>query len=483
MTAPLRAAVYVRLSSYRDDDPSLSPASQEESCRALALARGWDVVDVVTDLDESASDKGRRLERPGLAELLRRLGDVDVIVARDLSRFARSVADFTALAETCRAEGVALATTKEALDLSTPSGRFVATILAAFAEMEAASTGERVTAHRAAAAKAGRYAGGKPPFGYRTAPALDGAPGSVLVPDEAEAATLRRAVRLLLEGRSLYRTAALLNEAEETRPRSGVWDGTRLKRAVLNPAAQGVAIYKGEPVRDADGLPSRPYAPVLSTDDVEHLRALLERPAGAAPRRARSALLSGLAVCGVCGAPLHRAVLSQSARGNSPARRYDVYRCGGRSAGRDCTGVTIKGEHLDDFVADEFLYRFGFFREMRAVERVRPASGLADVEAALRDATEAMREPGADVAALAARVTTLASKRDALAAVEETTTEVVDTGRTMAEAWEAADLLERQRLLADVVDVVRVGRGVRGRRAFDPSRVALVMRGEEDEGA
>ena len=176
-----RALIYVRLSSYRGDkDPSLSPPRQEEQCRAYCLAKGWSVVEVISDLDVSGSDKGLRLERPGLRKIRERFGSFDVVIFAKLDRMARNVVDFMAFAAEAEEHGATLVSVAESLDLTSASGRFIATILTAFAEMEAAMIATRVTESIDSLRNSGRFAGGVVPYGYRSAPNPNGN-GMVLV--------------------------------------------------------------------------------------------------------------------------------------------------------------------------------------------------------------------------------------------------------------------------------------------------------------
>lgn len=484
MTATKRAAVYVRLSDYRDDtDPTLSPASQEEACRAYAAAHGWEVVAVEADLDETGTDKGRRLDRPGLARLLRRLDEFEVIIARDLSRFSRSVVDFLTLADRCTKRGVALVALREQIDLTTSAGRMTATILSAVAEAEAAQVGERVRAHRAAAAEAGRYSGGQIAYGMRRIDNPKG-PGSILVPDPDEADVIRRAIDLLLEDRvTLYRAAQTLTE-EGMLPRSGKpWTTSSLGRTLRNPTLRGYAVYRGALVTDPDGVPVRYWEPIITPEDWARLEPLLASRGASGQRRERSSILSGLAVCGRCGGALHRGVQTFPKR---KGHAYDVMRCGGRSVGRECSGVTVKREHVEGYVLDEYLKRFGWMPEERAIERPGNSEALDAVREAITRTTEAMREPGADIPALASRLQSLAARRDALAEeAAEPVIERVATGRTLAEAVtdEETPLAVRQALLADVIDRIEVGPGQRGRRALDTTRFRLVWRADIPEFA
>lgn len=113
-------------------------------------------------------------------------------------------------ADEAASHGAALVSVAESLDLTTPSGRFVATILVAFAEMEAAAILTRVLEGIDRVRALGRWAGGNPPYGYRIVGRADG-PGYILAPDPTAAEVVREAARRVLAGESLYSVALDFN--------------------------------------------------------------------------------------------------------------------------------------------------------------------------------------------------------------------------------------------------------------------------------
>ena len=146
-----RAIGYVRLSVHKgEDDPSTSPQRQRDEIEALASRNGWSLVDVLSDLDESGSEHGRRLERPGLAAAIAAIhaGDADVLVVARLDRLARSTRDFLTVTEQ-----VPVASAKEEIDTSGAHGRFQAQLLAGLAELESGIISERVSSGVKAARK------------------------------------------------------------------------------------------------------------------------------------------------------------------------------------------------------------------------------------------------------------------------------------------------------------------------------------------
>jgi DNA invertase Pin-like site-specific DNA recombinase len=109
---------------------------------------------------ETAS--GSRADRPELAKLLEQAREGDVVVCWRLDRLGRSLRHLIDLSEQLQERGIGLKSITEAIDTSTPAGRFMFSILGARASMEREIIVERTRAGLHAAAARGRR-GGRPP--------------------------------------------------------------------------------------------------------------------------------------------------------------------------------------------------------------------------------------------------------------------------------------------------------------------------------
>jgi putative DNA-invertase from lambdoid prophage Rac len=145
---PMRAAFYARVSTH--DQQTLG--MQVEAMAAYIKNRGWVASRRIEDIGSGSR------ERPGRESLLMaaRRREIDVIVVWRLDRWGRSVADLMATLREMTELGVGFVSLTEALDLTTPSGRAMAGMLAIFAEFEREILRERVRAGIAQARKEGR---------------------------------------------------------------------------------------------------------------------------------------------------------------------------------------------------------------------------------------------------------------------------------------------------------------------------------------
>lgn len=138
MTGPTPLIGYVRVSTDRQE---LSPDAQRRALEHYAALRGWDGLEVVVDHGAG----GGTLDRPGVREVLDRLTAGGALVVAKVDRLSRSTEDVLALLRRSRAEGWQLVAIDLGVDTSTPLGRFLATIVAAFGELELDLIRQRTT--------------------------------------------------------------------------------------------------------------------------------------------------------------------------------------------------------------------------------------------------------------------------------------------------------------------------------------------------
>lgn len=86
--------------------------------------------------DDAVSGATRAAERPGFADLLKYVREGDTVVVYAIDRLGRNTMDVLETVEHFKAEGVAVVSTREGFDLSTPMGKAMLTMLAAVAELE-----------------------------------------------------------------------------------------------------------------------------------------------------------------------------------------------------------------------------------------------------------------------------------------------------------------------------------------------------------
>jgi len=146
-----RAGLYARVST--NDQQTLS--MQSRAMREYAARRGWTIALQVREVGSGAA---KREAREKLLEAARRR-EIDVVLVWRLDRWGRSVTDLLATLQELEHLAVGCVSLTGALDLTTPTGRAMAGLLAIFAEFEREILRERTRAGLAQARQNGQRLG------------------------------------------------------------------------------------------------------------------------------------------------------------------------------------------------------------------------------------------------------------------------------------------------------------------------------------
>lgn len=115
-------------------------------------------------VDELYIDKasGKNTNRPELKKMMGYVRQGDTVIVESISRFARNTRDLLELVEQMAEKKVEFVSRKEAIDTTTPSGKFMLTIFGAVAELEREYILQRQQEGIAIAKQQGKYRGRKP---------------------------------------------------------------------------------------------------------------------------------------------------------------------------------------------------------------------------------------------------------------------------------------------------------------------------------
>jgi DNA invertase Pin-like site-specific DNA recombinase len=137
----MRVAAYARVSTNNHHQ---DPEVQLRDIRAFCQYKGWEIVE--TYIDRGVS--GAKASRPELNRMMADARDkkFDAVIVWKFDRFARSASHMLRALEEFKTNDIAVVSTTENIDTSTPMGKMVFTVVAAVAEMERAVTVERIHA-------------------------------------------------------------------------------------------------------------------------------------------------------------------------------------------------------------------------------------------------------------------------------------------------------------------------------------------------
>ncbi|MBU0496049.1 MAG: recombinase family protein [Chloroflexi bacterium] len=322
-----RAVLYARVSYDDRENDGLNLAGQLEMCRKYAQDRGYSIMGELAEDDRGVS--GVLFELPQLNRTLdmARAGDYDVLVTREIDRFARSLAkQFVAEQELKRA-GVdieyALAEYPD-----TPEGRLNKHIKATIAEYEREKINERMTRGRRQKVRAGHVvACGRTAYGYRPA-VVDGKQTLIIYESEA------RIVRLIYEWYTGYSAEGRLSNRTIARRLYGMhvptwgdlhpgktnrkcgpceWSGMAIRSIIINETYAGVWRFGGMEVQ-VPAIVSREVWAAAQDRRAENKRKSKRN-------RKYHYLLAGHVRCGKC----HKAMSGTTLKPNGVI--YQYYAC------------------------------------------------------------------------------------------------------------------------------------------------------------
>lgn len=226
---------YIRASTKKQVE---SPETQKQFIRDYIKLQSLGDVTVFADIAKSG--KVPWDERPAGAELFNQIRAGDHVVITKLDRAFRRLSDCVSVLERFERMGVKLHVINllgGAIDLSSPMGRFLIHILAAFAELERAFISERVKDTLASRKRDGRRHCHYPGYGFKWEQRrIRGQFAKVRVRDDEEREVMRSIVQWRT-GSPAWSWDAIrehLNYTLKLKTKDGKeWDCNRIKRACL----------------------------------------------------------------------------------------------------------------------------------------------------------------------------------------------------------------------------------------------------------
>jgi DNA invertase Pin-like site-specific DNA recombinase len=141
-----RVVASLRVSTEEQAACGLGLSAQEAAIRLECDRRGLALVGVFRD--EGVSGSVPPDLRPGLSQAITALdaGEADILMVAKIDRVSRKLAHLLVLTEAATRAGWSIVTCSGTFDMTSPSGRLMASLLGAFAELEAEMISERTTA-------------------------------------------------------------------------------------------------------------------------------------------------------------------------------------------------------------------------------------------------------------------------------------------------------------------------------------------------
>jgi len=489
----MRAAIYARQSRERQDESEASVQAQIESCQLVIGSRGWKHTATFSDQGISGYDpKAVRPDFEAMMESVRRR-ELDVIVVYSLSRLTRRgvIEANRIVGELIEHGATMVSATEPFLDLSTPIGRGIFSLISAMAEQESYMTSSRVTTAKSVIRKRGGWNGGVKPYAMDTRREMvDGVAITVLVPGE-NASVVRTVVDNVMNGASVNSEAQRLNREGIPASNGGQWTRGSLMHLLRHANIAGIAATRrGGIERDSEGAPIEIGEGIISIPRYFDLQLLLDSRTTRVIEPAKMSLLGGLpnVKCGNCGGKI--SANHNNANGGNYKCQQNTQK--GRTA---CPGVSVTMNHADEYVS--FRAQEAFFMADEDSPKMREIARLFNMgavnpeiqrerdrlTAVIQDAQTALEELDADriagvfrgeagtaryrrqAIALADRLESAQAELEALPTESDDPTAVIQNARKLIEFWGSSSIQERREFITLWLEDVTIlpANGDRGR--------------------
>lgn len=397
-----RVALYIRVSTTEQGE-KYGPKFQEDDMIKWVKGRSDTFEPVQKKFiyrDIGCSGTTDIEEREGLSKLFEdaEKNKFDVVLVWKLDRFFRKTLLLLQGVERLEKYKVGFKSTKESdIDTTSSMGKVVLTLLGALAEMERNNIVERGAAGKQAAAKAGKWVGGKhPPYGYKINPTTQ----KMRVHKE-EAEIVRKIFDWFVNERlttyeiqdrmnqmniptksdekeNELKKAGKLKKSFRTKNEQNFWSNSTIRK-ILNQDAYTGTYYYGKRTKKKDPItkkmkevpnPREKWIPITCPwiiDKTLHQKAkklLIENEALSKRNAKNEYLLSGKVFCGVCDSSYSGYTKKKFKQENGVRKvigEYANYRCLKSNKSKTdtiCENRQISGTILEDYVWGQTLELF-----------------------------------------------------------------------------------------------------------------------------
>ncbi|MQM27823.1 recombinase family protein [Glycomyces albidus] len=325
---------------------STSVEKQKEIITAWALIHDADIVGWA--VDEGVNGATSPFERDGLGEWLtdEKAQEYDILVSWKIDRFGRETREFLQLVDWLHSRKKDIAITDINIDTTTPGGKMIITILAAYAEWERSMIADRVRTTPRHLRSQGRVSSGKG-YWWTTKVRRDNGWFLENMPERVEFMR-ERLIDPRLDGKSLNnigRTTGLNPSriAVLLRPE------TLMGWKVYTPEGEKRGQYRV--ARDAEGEPVKYTDPIITEHEYHKLKAMAGQKDLVTGSTTERLMLRSMVKCGSC----------QRAYVKNKSTRRGVTSTGYQHAQHEC-GLGrphITAKSLNQLVADVFLDAVG----------------------------------------------------------------------------------------------------------------------------
>src|SRR6202521_4087969 len=367
MTAPGRAALYLRVSTGRQAENDLSIPDQRRQAKGYCTSRGWEIVAAYIDPGVPATDDRRPEFQRMIDAATTKPPAFGVILVHSFSRFFRNQFQLEFYVRRLAKNGVRLVSITQELG-DDPMSNMIRQIMALFDEYQSKENAKHTLRAMKENARQGFWNGALPPIGYRIVEASEQRghrTKKTLEIDPVQAETVRLIFRLAREGSGSSGPMGVksitkhLNTIGIRTRDGGRWGVDAVHKVLTRTTYIGrhrfnTKFWKTRERKPEAEVVEMAVPPIIEVAEFEALQTLLKSrsPALTAPRVVGGpTLLTGICFCAGCGGAM---TLRTGKSG-----RYRYYTCctKARQGETGCKGRTVPMEKLDSVVAEHIEQR------------------------------------------------------------------------------------------------------------------------------
>lgn len=234
-----RVAAYARVSTASDEQLNSVEAQKDYFAKLIRQLPDWIFVGVYADEGITGTSINRR-------EAFNRMvtdalaGNIDLIVTKSISRFARNTVDTLNTIRQLKAANVEVFFEKENIYTLDSKGELLITIMSSLAQEESRSISENVTCGQRK-----RFTDGKVSMPYRSFPGYRKGPDGLPEIDPEQAEIVRRIYRMFMSGKTLGHIARQLKDDGIPTPGGKTkWQSRVLESILTNKKYKGSALLQ-----------------------------------------------------------------------------------------------------------------------------------------------------------------------------------------------------------------------------------------------
>ncbi len=327
----LKVGAYCRVSTDKDDQANSFESQQKYFREYIGRNPEWELAQIFADEGISGTSTKKRKEFNRMIRLAK-AGEMDLIITKEVSRFARNTVDTLQYTRDLKKSGVYVFFVNDNINTKDPDAELRLTIMASIAQEESRKTSERVKWGQKRRMEQG-VVFGRNMLGYDVR-------GGKLYINANGAETVRLIYhKFLEEGKGAYTIARELREAGiETSAHMKEWSNTGILRVLRNEKYCGDLIQKKTYTPDYLSHEKKynrgqeeyvilrdHHEPIISREAFEEAQKELERRSPSKEQRAKHSnryCLSGKILCGCCGSRF-----VSRAKKRKDGSQYKAWRC------------------------------------------------------------------------------------------------------------------------------------------------------------